>query len=80
MARCKDKYVEESKISMIVFHGVTIIESDSEEGYFFFRGKWIFSVDSSFIKEVNYIKPVIKNISTLNKNLRKWLICHEERK
>lgn len=80
MARCKEKFVEESLISMMVIHGVKGIESDSEEGYFFFRGKWIFFADSSFIKEVNYIKPVIKNISTLNKNLRKWLICHGEKK
>ena len=80
MARCKDKYVEESKISMMVIHGENGIESDSEEGYFFFRRKWIFFADSSFIKEVNHIKPVIKNISTLNKNPRKWLICFEERK
>ena len=80
MARCKDKFVEESKISTMVINGVKDIESDSAERYFFFRGKWIFFADSSFIKEIYSINPFIKNISTLNKNLRKFLICHEEKK
>ena len=80
MARYKDIFVEEFKISKMVIHGVKSIEPDSAERYFFFMGKRIFFADSSFIKEISFINMVIEKFSMINKNHRKCLICQEEKK